>query len=232
MEYPTLFTAGSSWLRARALRRSRGRRRARGRAPVLVRHRRQQRVRGCVDGRRPQHVRRIARANGVATRRCTCSSATSATSFRIVFKDIGSIARCTGTASRATGASRRSIGNRRRATSTIRRLGTADHLQQDGVVAEHPGALARLARGAADPVHLLCTLAVQAPEAARFLRHRERSGRARPERVLRSGVPQLERVRLRHPGSAERPRGRSLSLDGGRAAIRRGDLSDRRARDL
>ena len=44
------------------------------------------------------------------------------------------------------------------------------HLQQDGAVAEHAGALARMADAAAHPVHVLRAVAVQASEAGRLLR--------------------------------------------------------------
>ena len=56
MEYPTLFTAGTRWLAPPGVTDAGGRHRPRSRPPVLVRHRRQQRVRGRVDGRRVQHV--------------------------------------------------------------------------------------------------------------------------------------------------------------------------------
>ena len=65
MEYPTLFTAGTRWL-APPRRRAAGRRHGpRGRPPVLVRHRRHQRVRARVDGRRVQHVLDRADARAV-----------------------------------------------------------------------------------------------------------------------------------------------------------------------
>ncbi len=54
--YPTLFTAGTRWLVEPRRHDARGRHGPRGRPPVLVRHRRQQRVRRRVDGRGAQHV--------------------------------------------------------------------------------------------------------------------------------------------------------------------------------
>ncbi len=51
-------------------------------------------------------------------------------------------------------------------------------------------------------------------------------------RVLRRGVPQLERLRLRRPGSQERPGRRSVSHHRRRPPLRRGDLPDRRPRDV
>ena len=65
MEYPTLFTGGSRWLAPRDNGDARRRDRARVRPPVLVRPRRQQRVRARVDGRRPQHVLDRPRDRGV-----------------------------------------------------------------------------------------------------------------------------------------------------------------------
>src|SRR5882757_8531319 len=65
----------------------------------------------------------------------------------------------------------------------LSRTGRCDHLQQDRVVAQYDGAVARLADRAADSVHLLRTLAVQAPKAARLLRHRERSVGTRSELI-------------------------------------------------
>ena len=62
MEYPTLFTAGTRWLAPRQTNSPGSGHRSRSRSPVLVRHRRQQRVRTRVDGRRPEHVLRGARA--------------------------------------------------------------------------------------------------------------------------------------------------------------------------
>ena len=65
MEYPTLFTAGTRVARAARRRRARGRHRPRSRASVLVRHRRHQRNRTRVDGRRPEHLLDGARARAV-----------------------------------------------------------------------------------------------------------------------------------------------------------------------
>ena len=56
MEYPTLFTAGTRWLAPRGVAEPGRRHGPRSRPPVLVRHRRDQRVRARVDGRRAQHV--------------------------------------------------------------------------------------------------------------------------------------------------------------------------------
>ena len=69
MEYPTLFTAGTRWLAPRSVDDARGGHGPRGRAPVLVRHRRQQRVRARVDGRRLQHVLDRARDRAGVRRR-------------------------------------------------------------------------------------------------------------------------------------------------------------------
>ena len=56
MEYPTLFTAGTRWLVRAGVNEPEERDRARMRPPVLVRPRRQQRVRARVARRRAQHV--------------------------------------------------------------------------------------------------------------------------------------------------------------------------------
>ncbi len=83
----------------------------------------------------------------------------------------------------------------------------AHHLQQDRVVAEYAGAPARLGDAAAHPPDVLFALAVQASEAGGLLRRRQRGRRHQPRLVLRPGVSELERVRLRRSGSQER-RGR------------------------
>ena len=58
---------------------------------------------------------------------------------------------------------------------------TADdhHLQQDGALAAHARAASRLAGDAADHVHLLRALEVQAPAAGRFLRRSSTRSAAR-----------------------------------------------------
>ena len=60
MEYPTLFTAGTRWIAPTRAINARGSDDSRSRPSMVVRHRRQQRVRECVDGRRDQHVLRRA----------------------------------------------------------------------------------------------------------------------------------------------------------------------------
>ena len=80
---------------------------------------------------------------------------------------------------------------------------------------------------AADPLDLFHALAVQAPEAAGLLRRRERSQRTRPHVVLRSGVPQLQRVRLRRRHAsqrAERRAGTSAMATRARSATPRVEL--------
>ena len=90
--------------------------------------------------------------------------------------------------------------------------GERDHLQQDGAVAAHARADARLGHAAADHVDLLLALGVQASEAAGLLRRRQRGQRPRPDLVLRPGLPQLERVRLRRRrrSAASRPPARGF----------------------
>ena len=79
--------------------------------------------------------------------------------------------------------------------------GRRHHLQQDRALAEHARAHARLGHAAADPVDLLRALRVQASRARGLLRGRQRGQRPRSDLVLRSGLPQLERLRLRRPSS-------------------------------
>src|SRR5439155_19715567 len=99
------------------------------------------------------------------------------------------------------------------------------HVQQDGAVAQYIGAVARLADAAASHGGAFRSMAVQAPEATGLLRRRERRIRPRSHAVLRSGLSQLERVRLRHRQSRERPRRRPLSHDGRRPAARRSAMA-------
>ena len=108
---------------------------------------------------------------------------------------------------------------RPRATTPARRpfatgrARTPDHLQQDGAVAEHAGAIPRLGHAAAHPVDLLRALEVPPSAPGRLLRGRQRGQRAGPDVVLRSGLPQLERVRLRR--RPVRASGRAQGLDDG-----------------
>ena len=107
------------------------------------------------------------------------------------------------------------------------------HLQQDGAVAEHAGAVARMADAAARAVDALRRVDVQAPDAGRFLRDRQPRQRSGSRLVLRPGLPQLERVRLRRPGHRSSAReGDRYRTTRRRPPLRRGDLSGRRARDL
>ena len=71
---------------------------------------------------------------------------------------------------------------------------------------QHARADARLGHAAADPVDLLRALGVQASRAAGFLRGRQRGQRPGSHLVLRSGLSQLERVRLRRRRVHERAR--------------------------
>ncbi len=112
------------------------------------------------------------------------------------------------------------------------RDGTLHHVQQDRVVAEHAGAPARLGDAATHSPDVLFALAVQASEAGGLLRRRQRSRRYQPRLVLRPGVSELERLRLRRSGSQER-RGRPPVPDNRRRApLRRSDLPGRRGRHL
>ena len=149
MEYPTLFTAGTRWL-APARRHHAGRRhRPRSRPPVLVRHRRQQRVRGCVDGRGVQHL--LDRARDRAGLRSELPGAALLRRVRAVGvqghraqpRDRRQPSR------RAIGATRRATRSRRRRYRYFPVDRRQHHLQQDRAVAEHDGALARMADAAA-----------------------------------------------------------------------------------
>ncbi len=144
-----------------------GRDRARGRPPVLVRDGRQQRVRGRVDRRGAQHLLDGARTMALAF-------TPNYEAYRLfggfvpwVLRDFRTREPWTRTAWRATAAGakldaqstpswRYWPGDRRRAL-----------LQQDGAVAEHARTAPRLVDAAADPVHLLRAVEVQAPEARR-----------------------------------------------------------------
>ena len=117
MEYPTLFTAGTRWLAPQPRHASGGRDGPRSRPSVLVRHRRDQRVRGRVDGRRAQHVLDRARHRaGVRTelsRRC----GTSAASCRGCFTDFALSREMDGNRLAGTGATH---GSDVQATPTFR----------------------------------------------------------------------------------------------------------------
>ena len=104
------------------------------------------------------------------------------------------------------------------------------HLQQDRAVAEHDGAMARLADAAADHGDAFRAVEVQAPEAGRFLRRSPTSVSGRDldwffDQVYRSsnvfdyGVQDLKSTR---DGDQFRTHGR-------RPPLRRGDLSGGRA---
>ena len=197
MEYPTLFTAGTRWLAPAAVDEPEGRHGPRSRAPVLVRHRRQQRVRARLDGRGVQHV--LDRAD--ARRRRSTPTYYAKRYFGGFVPWV--LRRPPAAASDRRQPARRLPPPRRTATCRRRRRGAtgrappADHLQQDRALAAHARAHARLGDAAADPVDLLRALGVQASEARGLLRRRQRGQRPGPDLVLRSGLPQLERVRLR-----------------------------------
>ena len=73
----------------------------------------------------------------------------------------------------------------------------ADDLRETRPVASHARAGARLDHGAADPLDVFRSLEVQAPEGRRSVSGSERSKRPGSDAVLRSGVPRLCGVRLR-----------------------------------
>ena len=183
--------------RAAARRRARGRHRPRSRPPVLVRHRRHQRVRARVDGRGHQHLLDRARRSISSSGRSHYAKRYFGGFIPWVFDDLPLQPR-----------HRRQLPRRLPDQPVPRRGVAADlavlagrrvghHLHQDGAVAAHARAHARLGDAAEDPVDLLRALRVQAPAAARLLRRRQRGQRPRPDVVLRSGLPQLGDVRLR-----------------------------------
>src|SRR5262249_53809475 len=82
-----------------------------------------------------------------------------------------------------------------------------------------------MADPAANHGHALRAVAVQAPEAGGLLQDGQRSSRTGSHAVLRRGVPQFQRVRLRYRGPEERSRRRPLSHDGRRSTLRRGAMA-------
>ena len=197
MEYPTLFTAGTRWLAPRHARRSRRRDRPRGRPPVLVRHRRHQRVRARVDGRRAQHLldrardRAAVRADLLSSMRYFGGFVPWVFQRRPLSREIDGD---------RLGGYRRTRGSDVPVDADVPLLARhrrRDHLQQDRALAAHARALSRLADAAADAVDLLRALRVQAPRAAGLLRRRQRGQRPDLTLVLRSGVSRIADVRLR-----------------------------------
>ena len=167
--------------RARARDDAGRRHRPRGRPPVLVRHRRQQRVRGRVDGRRVQHL-----LDGARDRAGLRSELPRAALLRRI-RSVGvqrhraQRARPTAIGLPATAATRQSDAQSTPSVPLLSVDRRQHHLQQDRAVAEHDGALARMAGAAARswPTHF-AALEVQAPEAGGLLRDRQRGGRPRP----------------------------------------------------
>ena len=156
-----------------------GRHGPRSRPPVLVRHRRQQRVRGRVDGRGVQHVLDGARRGAGLRSRTISRCATSAASCRGCSRDIA--------LGRETDGNRLA-GYRRDAKSDAQSTPTLPllpgdrrqhHLQQDRAVAEHARALARLADAAARSCpRYFARWKFRHPKPAGFLRDRQRGDRA------------------------------------------------------
>ena len=233
MEYPTLFTAGTRWLAP--ARRRRRRKASRCTKPATSSGTASSattssRTRGWTKG----STRSRPRAR---SRRSTTPNYLALRYFGgfmpWVFKDSRSAARPTATGLPATGATRKSDAQ---STPTLPLLPgdrRQHHLQQDGAVAEHDGALARMADAAAHHVdafrtrgssstrsrEISSTIAneVAGRDLARFFDQVYRSSN-----VFDYGVAGLE----------ERRATAAVSDDGRRAALRRGDLSGGRARHV
>ena len=144
-----------------------------------------------------------ARAMGTWTPDLLPSGATSAASSRWVFKDIVLDREIDG--NRLHGLSRATRRVDAQATPTYRYFPghrRAHHLQQDRAVAEHAWNGGSAGRRCSESCPPFRPLAVQAPEAAGFFRYRERGGRAAISAGISTRLPQLERVRLRRPGTA------------------------------
>ena len=159
--------ARAGWRRGRSPH-PEGRDDPRSRPSVLVRHRRDQRVRARVDGRRLQHVLDGARHRRQSFDPNTTRSGTSADFVPWVFRDVPLL-------SRATDGNRLS-GFRAAATHDAQSTPTwrywpgtagAHHLQQDRALAQHARADARLGDAPEGPVDLLRALRVQASRAQR-----------------------------------------------------------------
>ena len=196
MEYPTLFTAGTRWLAPRQSNSPEGVTVHEAGHQFWYAHGRQQRVRARVARRRPQHVLRRARAVDRVS-----------AEYRVErffggfipwqYRDMP--------LRRATDGNGL---NGYRAAAESDAPAHADYRYWPGTHAyitysktalwlQHARALSRLGHAAANPVDLLRALEVPPSAAGGFLRRGQRSQRAGPDLVLRPGLSQLERLRLR-----------------------------------
>ena len=196
MEYPTLFTVGTRWLTPREDTYLEDTVVHEAGPSMVVRHGGHQRVRGCLDGRRHQPVRQRAR-HGRGISRWPRRPAL----FRRV-RPVGARRRAMGSPClRGVPARLSRQPDRRHPVDALIPVLAADvrtdHVFEAGPLAPHARAGAGLDHDAADPLHLLRSLEVQAPEARRFVPGGERSQPPGSHPVLRSGVPGLGGVRLR-----------------------------------
>ena len=118
MEYPTLFTAGTRWLVRDGVTKPEGVTVHECGPPVLVRNRRQQRVRARLDGRRPEHVFDGARARSAFRPHFESDAVLRRTSCRGCTATSRSRARPTTTGCRTFARPRRAMRPRRRRGAT------------------------------------------------------------------------------------------------------------------
>ena len=206
MEYPTLFTAGTRWLAPAHVTTPEERDDPRSRPPVLVRHRRQQRVRRRVDGRRASTRSRPRARSRRSTIRTTTRTRYFGGFVPWVFKDIVDPPRDRRQPPRRLPARRE---DRRRSRRRRYRYFPAT----GGAITYNKTALwlNTMERWLGWPTlqRIMSThferWKFKHPKPDDFFAHRRTKSAGRDlTLVLRSGVPQLERVRLRRPGTDER----------------------------
>ena len=216
MEYPTLFTAGTRWLAPRGVTTPEG---------VTVHEAGHQFWYGIVGNNEFEHAWMDEGFNTFSTGRAieatrrsartTSRGATSAASCRGSSRDIRvSRARSTRTGWRATAPS----AQVRRAVDAVVAVLPVDrrrhHLQQDGAVAAHARAIPRAGRRCSGSCpRYFARWKFRHPKPQDFFAVVERGSRPRPDVVLRPGLPQLERVRLRHRAVDERAGARPGFVD-------------------
>ncbi len=204
MEYPTLFTAGTRWLvpRPRTSPKS-----------VTVHEAGHQFWYGIVATNEFEHAWMDEGHQHVLDRARDRAAVHADLLREAVFRRLRAVdvPRLSAQPRSATAIGWRRTGRRRRPTRRRRRRwrywpGTAgvDHLRQDRAVAAHARTHARLGDAAAHPVDVLFALGVPASQARGLLRRRERSERTGSDLVLRSGLSQLQRLRLRRRRASER----------------------------
>ena len=224
MEYPTLFTAGTSWLMPR---------KDTYLEDIAVHEAGHQWWYGIVGTNEFEDAWMDEGINQYANARVMAEEFPDGRASAAVLRRV-----------RALGARRRAVGSRhiRRVHRRLsrqpdrRRAGDAiisvlaaylrpDDVREAIVVAAYPRAGARLDDSAADPRDVLRAVEVQAPAARRFVSDRQRSEPPRSDALLRSGLSRLGGVRLRRRERLERgDRRRIVSQRRRRAATRRRDI--------